>query len=144
MVQEIKIDKLDNGKLRWDLLPIECVEDVVKVITMGANKYAPNNWQTIDNAEERFYAALLRHLSAWRQGETKDPESGLSHLAHIMCNLTFLLWFEKSKEKAKELKQDSAGSIDLGLKFLRRKGTTTRAKSAGNEFMSEIYKIHSK
>jgi hypothetical protein len=89
--------KFDGDKLRWDLLPIECIEDLVKVLTMGAKKYAPNNWQLVDNAQERYYAAVLRHLSAWRQGEQVDPESGLSHLAHIMCNVTFLLWFEKEK-----------------------------------------------
>lgn len=96
MVQGVKFD---NNKLRWDLLPIECAEECVKVLTMGAAKYAPNNWQLVENAEERYYAALLRHLSAWRQGELVDPESGLSHLSHVMCNVVFLLWFDKNKLK---------------------------------------------
>lgn len=91
--------KFDGDKLRWDLLPIECAEDIVKVLTMGAAKYADNNWQLVANANERYYAACLRHLAAWRKGEITDPESGLPHLAHVMCNLTFLLWFEKQKTK---------------------------------------------
>jgi hypothetical protein len=91
--------KYDTGKLRWDLLPIDCIEDVVKILSFGANKYGPNNWQGIE--EDRYYAALMRHLSAYRQGQLIDEESGLSHLAHAMCNVVFLLWFEKHKEDEK-------------------------------------------
>jgi len=91
--------KFDTGKLRWDLLPIECVEDVVKVLTMGAAKYADNNWQQVENANERYYAALLRHLSQWRKGEVTDQESGLPHLAHVLCNVIFLQWLEKQRQQ---------------------------------------------
>jgi hypothetical protein len=87
--------KFDNDKLRWDLLPIDCVEDVVKILSFGAKKYGSNNWQGVE--PDRYYAALMRHLSASRQGELNDSESGLSHMAHVMCNVVFLLWFEKHK-----------------------------------------------
>ena len=136
----IQIGLKDDGrngpgqqKLRWDLLPVECTEEIVKVLTMGAAKYSANNWQLVEDATERYYAAALRHLAAWRQGEHKDPESGLSHLSHVLCNVTFLLWFEKEKEKKKELKANGAGYVDLGLKFLRRKATTTPVKCAAAE-----------
>lgn len=88
--------KYDSDKLRWDLLPIDCVEDVVKILTFGANKYAPNNWQQVES--DRYYAALMRHLSTWRQGEDMDSESGLPHLAHAMCNVLFLLWKQKHQD----------------------------------------------
>ena len=94
--------KFDQEKLRWDLLPIDCIEDVVKVLTMGAEKYAENNWQEVENAEDRYFAALMRHLSASRQGEMNDSESGLSHLSHAMCNVVFLLWLEKHKVEWKK------------------------------------------
>lgn len=81
--------KDDNGKDRWDLLPIAPIEQVVKVLTMGAGKYGPNNWRNVES--ERYYAALLRHLVAWRKGEKIDQESGLSHLAHAMANVIFLM-----------------------------------------------------
>lgn len=87
--------KFDSDKLRWDLLPIECVEEVVKILTFGANKYGPNNWKELEHFEDRYYAALMRHLVAWRTGEKTDNESGLNHLSHAMCNLMFLLWREK-------------------------------------------------
>ena len=89
--------KYDIGKLQWDILPIDCVEDVVKILTFGAEKYGANNWQNVENGEDRYYAALMRHLAASRQGEKTDPESGLSHLAHVACNVVFLMWLEKNR-----------------------------------------------
>ena len=83
--------KYDEGKLRYDLLPIRPLEELVKVITYGAIKYAPNSWMNIEPFEERYFAATMRHLMAWRKGEELDPESGLPHLAHAMCCLVFLL-----------------------------------------------------
>jgi hypothetical protein len=86
--------KYDSGKLRWDLLPIECVEEVVKILTFGAEKYEPNNWQKVENANERYYAALMRHITAWRKGEIIDPESGCYHISHAECNIVFLMWLD--------------------------------------------------
>lgn len=91
--------KDDKQKLRWDLLPLDSCEQVVAVLTFGAKKYAPNNWQLVHDAQERYYAALLRHLKSWRCGEQIDPESGLHHLAHVACNALFLCWFNKPKKE---------------------------------------------
>jgi hypothetical protein len=43
-----------------------------------------------------YYDAALRHLMAWFDGETIDPESGLSHLAHVMACCNILLDAEKN------------------------------------------------
>jgi len=94
--------KYDDGKLLWNLLPVECVEDVVKVLTMGSNKYGSNNWQNVEPFNERYYAALMRHLVEWRKGNLIDDESKLPHLAHVMCNVVFLLWKEKQNNNLKE------------------------------------------
>jgi hypothetical protein len=51
-------------------------------------------WQKVPNAKERYFAALMRHLTAWWDGERADPESGLHHLAHAGCCLLFLIWFD--------------------------------------------------
>ncbi len=83
--------KYDEGKLRWDLLPIKAVEEVVKVLMFGAAKYGDDNWQKLDELEPRYYAASMRHLASWRQGETLDEDSGLPALAHAVCDLLFLL-----------------------------------------------------
>lgn len=42
----------------------------------------------------RMSDAALRHITAWIEGEDKDWESGLSHLAHAICCLTFLLTYQ--------------------------------------------------
>jgi len=91
--------KFDEGKLRYDLIPPEFMEEVAKILTYGALKYSDNNWQNLDNFNSRFYAALERHLQAWRKGEDIDKESGLSHLSHAATNCLFLLWKEKQSEK---------------------------------------------
>lgn len=90
--------KFDAAKRRWDLLPFGSVERIVDVITFGARKYAPNNWQKLADPDDRYFAALMRHLVAWRAGERVDPDSGLGHLSHAGCNLVFLMWFEEQGE----------------------------------------------
>ncbi len=91
--------KDDQGKNRLDLIEPEFIEGVGKVLTFGAEKYEENNWQKVDNAENRYYAAAMRHLLAWRKGEKIDPESGLNHLDHVACNIMFLQHFEKEDDE---------------------------------------------
>ena len=93
MPQPIGI-KHDKEKDAWSLLPLEVLRDVVKVLMLGAKKYSPDNWKYV-LPKERYFDACLRHLTAWQAGEKKDPESGLSPLAHAICCLIFLLWHDK-------------------------------------------------
>lgn len=81
--------KADNGKRRWDLVPLAGVAAVADVMAFGARKYAEGDWEK-GIEEARLYAACQRHLYAMRSGETLDPESGLSHVAHAAANL--LMW----------------------------------------------------
>ena len=91
--------KLDSGKRRWDLMPPNVVGAVVDVLTKGAEKYSPNNWQKVPNARERYYSAMMRHIDAWWGGEQTDSETGLHHLAHVACNAFFLMWFDGQDEE---------------------------------------------
>ncbi|CAB4134467.1 hypothetical protein UFOVP273_86 [uncultured Caudovirales phage] len=92
--------RFDTNKTRWDLLPFEAVEDIVKVLEFGAKKYAAHNWQKGDGfAYTRVLNSLLRHIFAFMQGEDNDPESGLSHMAHAGCNVVFLLYYLKNAER---------------------------------------------
>lgn len=86
--------KYDKGKLRYSLVPPSAVKAIAQVLTFGAEKYAPNSWQLVDRAPERYLDALMRHLEAYRDGELLDPESGLPHLSHVLCNTAFLLHFQ--------------------------------------------------
>jgi hypothetical protein len=87
--------KDDTGKARWDLLPLDVLSDVVDVLTFGATKYAPDNWQHVPQPRSRYLAACMRHLVSYQTGEALDRETGKHHLAHAICCLVFLLWFER-------------------------------------------------
>lgn len=84
--------KNDAGKVRMDLVPLEVVERIGKILTFGAEKYGENNWQNIPDFWKRYKAALLRHLTAIDKGELIDPESGLPHIDHVLCNAAFMDW----------------------------------------------------
>ena len=92
--------KYDSEKPRMDLLQLEVEKELAKVLTYGLKKY-PNldNWKNVNNAESRYFAALLRHLTAWQSGEELDAESGLSHLAHAGTCLHFMIYFDLQKKK---------------------------------------------
>lgn len=86
--------KDDSGKLPWHLLPGDAIEEIVKVLQFGANKYSERNWEK-GMLWSRCFSALMRHMWAWWRGEECDPETGLSHLAHAGCCILFLLAYEK-------------------------------------------------
>ena len=86
--------KDDSNKLDWSLLPLEAVQEEVKVLMHGANKYGANNYKELDNFKTRYINALFRHMIAYAIGERIDPETGLSHMAHVACNAHFLIWGE--------------------------------------------------
>ncbi|MEN6414412.1 MAG: dATP/dGTP diphosphohydrolase domain-containing protein [Veillonellales bacterium] len=88
--------KYDSEKPRWELLPLDTIEEIVKVMTYGAKKYAPNNWKKV-RPKSRYFAAALRHMTAYQSGEIIDKESGLPHLTHALCSLMFLQWINTHK-----------------------------------------------
>lgn len=90
--------KHDQDKPHMNLLLQEvpnALVEVAKALRMGEEKYGRGNWRVVENKEDRYLAALMRHLVAIHQGEKNDPESGLSHLAHVAVNALFLLDSEK-------------------------------------------------
>ena len=86
--------KLDDGKLLMELIPPEAIKGLAQVLTFGAEKYMRNGWQTVPNGRHRYTGALMRHLEAWRSGEMIDPETGINHMYHVLCNAAFLGYFD--------------------------------------------------
>ena len=84
--------KGDGGKLMYDLMYYPFLDRLVSVLTFGAKKYEPHNWKKV--SRNRYEAAMMRHLTAYLQGEKKDPETGISHLAHVTCTAMFLDYFD--------------------------------------------------
>ena len=91
--------KHDAQKLRMSLLPKSTLREVVDVLEFGAGKYANDNWQKVPQPRTRYYDACMRHIQAWWEGQKLDSESGRYHLAHAVCCLLFLLWFDALGEK---------------------------------------------
>lgn len=83
-----------DGKVRLDLLPFDALTEVAKAYEHGNLKYEEWNW-LLGAKWSRYIAATLRHLFAWALGEDKDPDSGLSHLAHAGASVLILLTYER-------------------------------------------------
>ena len=84
-------EKHDTGKLRWSLLPPGVMENIIRVLEHGANKYSEFNWKEVPNSRTRYYDAAMRHIQAWWEFNLSDHETGESHLAHAICCLMFML-----------------------------------------------------
>ncbi len=87
--------KDDQGKDRYDLVPPIAYRAIASVMTHGAETYGENNWQGV--AISRYYAALMRHLMAWREGEALD-KSGMPHLWHVLTNAAFMVYLDKDNQ----------------------------------------------
>jgi hypothetical protein len=81
--------KHDDGKPRLELLDRLWLVETAKVLGFGAAKYSAHNWREGIQVS-RIVGAILRHITAYNNGEDIDPESGLHHLAHASCELMFL------------------------------------------------------
>jgi hypothetical protein len=103
--------KDDAGKPRLDLVSPEALLEIGKVLAHGAAKYGADNWKMVENGRDRYYAAALRHLLAWKTGERLDGESGFSHLAHAATCLLFLMGLgaDGGKTAGKPVKPGGAG-----------------------------------
>ena len=89
--------KFDQDKPRMDLLDSSALEELSKVLTFGAKKYAAHNWRK-GITTSRLIAAALRHIFAYLGGQNNDPETGLSHIAHAMCCCMFILGLKNKTE----------------------------------------------
>lgn len=87
--------KHDQGKPPISLIPRYALEEEAKVMGYGLEKYGRDNWRKGWDWS-RCSDAILRHMIAFNSGEDLDPETGISHLAHIRCNAAFLLEFTKT------------------------------------------------
>lgn len=92
--------KFDEGKPKFSYVARSTLEAIAYIMEMGAKKYGRDNWKQ-GMAWSRPYDAALRHLTSWWEGESLDPESGKSHLHHVLCEIMFLVEYE-----AKNLGQD--------------------------------------
>jgi len=124
--------KFDSGKPDWSLLPLKTLKPVVQVLTFGARKYSRGNWKHVPDAKNRYYAAAMRHIEDYQDGTLLDEESGHPHLAHAICCLIFLLWFEDNANKL------SNGQVAAN-KNSNRRGGDDQVLSSGQELHQPPY-----
>ena len=96
--------KFDGGKLQYGLLPPLALREIVEVLTFGAEKYEPDNWRRVPDGPRRYFDAAQRHLWAYKSGEMYDQETGVSHLAHALCCIMFMLDLDEEKANGKSKK----------------------------------------
>lgn len=104
--------KYDGDKLDYSLLPWDVIETVVTRYTVGKQKYAAWNWTLLDDAKDRYEAAMLRHWVEYKKGNRWDDDPQFAnhpstHLQAALWNLFCLVWFElRDIEKTEKNKKD--------------------------------------
>ncbi len=76
------------------LLEPRANEQIALALAHGAEKYNRRDYMRTDDHRlpmSDYVGRLRRHIDAWDSGEDTDPDSGLSHIAHIGANAHVLL-----------------------------------------------------
>lgn len=86
--------KADCGKPQLSLVPTKILEAIARVREYGNRKYkSKDNWKTVEI--ERYRDAAFRHWAQYIDDpKSRDEESGLPHLWHVACNISFLVSLE--------------------------------------------------
>jgi len=90
--------KFDDKKPKMHLVDPDFHEDLSRVLTLGAQKYAENNWKKNKDIN-RYISALERHLLEIKRGNFYDDETLLQHSSHIACNAMFLHYMIDKKRR---------------------------------------------
>lgn len=80
-----------EGKPRYDLIPIDPLKRLADLYARGAEKYEERNWEK-GQPFSRLYASMFRHMMQWREGDRDED-----HLAAVIFNAMAIMEFEKNK-----------------------------------------------
>ena len=84
-----------DGKTPYEYIPLHTLAGTAHVLKHGAEKYGLRNWREDPIKASTYQGAMLRHLESYYAGELLDPDSGVSHLSHIIANCMVMLDAEK-------------------------------------------------
>lgn len=79
-----------DSKPPLDLLEHAAEIEIARALQTGASKYGRKQYLTVPILGSVYGGAIRRHVGVWLDGEDLDPESGLSHLAHVGANVHVL------------------------------------------------------
>lgn len=97
-------DRKNDGKPKYSLLDLQCLEPCVRALEYGLQKYNKRNGWKKGFPVSELLDSLIRHISQLLAGEEKDKESGLSHICHIQANALFLGNIKNNIDDLKENK----------------------------------------
>lgn len=83
-------DVIGSRKAYLSTVPSQVLFELGLAMLEGACKYGRHNFRAVGVRASVYYDAAMRHLMAWWEGETDDPESHVSHLIKAMACLTVL------------------------------------------------------
>lgn len=84
-------DQIGRRKAPLHLVPESANLVEAEAMRLGAAKYGPYNWRAGPVSASVYVAAARRHLAQWFDGEDLDPESRVSHLAHVRACMGILI-----------------------------------------------------
>lgn len=85
--------RFNSGKTKYSLIPESWTRVLAEILTTGALKYEPHNWEK-GLVWSEILDSLERHKHAWLRGETYDPETKSHHLGHVAWNALALMTME--------------------------------------------------
>lgn len=108
--------RFNEGKVRHDLLEPFAINELAKVFTKGAEKYAIHNW--LKGMEwSKVIASLKRHINKFELGEDLDQETGLYHMAHAAWNamalVSYYKYFPQGDDRLNLLVKQPRISLDI-------------------------------
>ena len=86
--------KNDSEKADLSLVPRVALEAAARAFQVGEKKYGRYNYYKGHTASQ-LIAALMRHATAWMEGEENDPQDGQAHLGSVIACAAMLLQQQK-------------------------------------------------
>lgn len=84
-------DAIGCHKLPMHLWPTTATALGCLALLDGALKYGRANWRASGVRASIYVDAASRHLNAWFEGESVDPDSGIPHLGHALACMAILV-----------------------------------------------------
>lgn len=104
-------DSVGVRKAPITTIPLNVVLEVGVAMLEGARKYGRHNYRTFGAAASVYIDAAFRHIAAWWEGESIDPDSGLSHLTKAIASLVVL----RDSEMTEKMVDDRPPSISWSV-----------------------------
>lgn len=97
--------RYNSGKVKFGLIPGHWTRVLAQILTVGAKKYAPRNWEK-GLVHSEILDSLHRHLDSFLKGERYDPETKCHHLGHVAWNALALMTMDLKNLGTADLPMD--------------------------------------